>query len=111
MKKDNAAFGMVGLGVMGRNLLLNMADHGFAVTGYDRDLAKVDALARKARSPGAIAKKAQEFSRRLDKPRKIMLLVPAGEPVDAVIAEFCQLLSLGPDHRWRQLLFRDTERR
>jgi len=37
--------GMVGFCVMGRNLLLNMADHGFAVAGYDKDAAKVEALA------------------------------------------------------------------
>ncbi len=35
---------MVGLGVMGRNLVLNIADHGFSVAGYDKDLAKVKAL-------------------------------------------------------------------
>jgi 6-phosphogluconate dehydrogenase len=40
--------GMVGLGVMGRNLLLNMADHGFSVAGYDNDPAKVEALRKEA---------------------------------------------------------------
>jgi 6-phosphogluconate dehydrogenase len=38
------AFGMIGLGTMGRSLLLNMADHGFAVAGHDKDTAKVDSL-------------------------------------------------------------------
>ena len=37
---DKYAFGMIGLGVMGRSLLLNMADHGFAVAGHDKDAAK-----------------------------------------------------------------------
>src|SRR5258708_3850317 len=45
MKGDNYVFGMIGLGTMGRNLLLNMADHGFKVTGHDKDAAKVHALA------------------------------------------------------------------
>ncbi len=40
--------GMVGLGVMGRNLLLNMADHGFSVAGYDKDPTKVEALRQEA---------------------------------------------------------------
>ena len=42
------AIGMVGLGVMGRNLVLNMADHGCAVAGYDRDQAKVEALRKES---------------------------------------------------------------
>ena len=41
--------GMIGLGVMGRNLLLNMADHGFPVAGYDQDPAKVEALLREGK--------------------------------------------------------------
>jgi 6-phosphogluconate dehydrogenase len=44
--------GMVGLGVMGRNLLLNMADHGFSVEGYDKDQAKVEALRRESEERG-----------------------------------------------------------
>ncbi len=44
---------MVGLGVMGRNLLLNMADHGFSVAGYDKDLAKVEALRQEAKQSDA----------------------------------------------------------
>jgi 6-phosphogluconate dehydrogenase len=45
--------GMVGLGVMGRNLVLNMADHGFSVAGYDKDQAKVEALRRESRQRDA----------------------------------------------------------
>ncbi|MDF9797638.1 6-phosphogluconate dehydrogenase [Catalinimonas alkaloidigena] len=43
-EKANCDFGMIGLGVMGRNFILNVADHGFEVIGYDLDKAKVDAL-------------------------------------------------------------------
>ena len=45
---QSCAIGMVGLGVMGRNLVLNMADHGFAVAGYDKDASKVQALQKEA---------------------------------------------------------------
>ena len=49
MTAQDYEIGMVGLGVMGRNLVLNMADHGFAVAGYDRDAAKIEALRQEAR--------------------------------------------------------------
>jgi 6-phosphogluconate dehydrogenase len=80
--------GMVGLGVMGRNLLLNMADHGFAVAGYDKDAAKVKTLAaeseeRKVHSTADVA----EFIGFLRRPRVVMVLVPAGAPVDSVIKD------------------------
>jgi len=78
--------GMVGLGVMGRNLALNMADHGFPVAGYDKDTTKVEALreesaARSIRGAAAIL----DFIALLRRPRAIMMLVPAGAPVDSVI--------------------------
>lgn len=88
--------GMVGLGVMGCNLLLNMADHGFSVAGYDRDKDKVEALrnvAEKRTIQGA--EDIKEFINLLREPRAIMLLVPAGAPVDAVIEELTPLLNKG----------------
>ena len=48
--KTQFEIGMIGLGVMGRNLLLNMADHGHSVAGYDKDAAKVAALRKEARN-------------------------------------------------------------
>jgi 6-phosphogluconate dehydrogenase len=80
--------GMVGLGVMGRNLVLNMADHGCAVAGYDQDQTKVEAL-RKESAERKICGAANitEFIALLRKPRAIMLLVPAGAPVDSVIKD------------------------
>lgn len=100
MKKDgtDARFklGMVGLGVMGRNLLLNMADHGFAVAGYDRDPDKVAAFMKEAGSHdvGGSAK-IQEFVGILEKPRAVMMLVPAGAPVDSVISDLLPCLQKG----------------
>jgi 6-phosphogluconate dehydrogenase len=90
------AFGMIGLGVMGRSLLLNMADHGFAVAGHDKDAAKVASLNQEA---GDLAAKGfsdvKEFIQSLTTPRAIMMLVPAGKIVDAVIEELTPLLDKG----------------
>ena len=87
---------MVGLGVMGRNLVLNMADHGFAVSGFDKDQAQVEALGRESkcgevRGFGSVA----EFVAGLRRPRAVMMLVPAGAPVDAVIKDVLPRLEPG----------------
>src|ERR1035441_7395798 len=88
--------GMVGLGVMGRNFLLNMADHGFSVAGYDKDPAKVAALREEAKSLDVRgAADIKEFTTLLRRPRAIMLLVPAGAPVDAVIKDLLPHLDKG----------------
>ena len=80
--------GMVGLGVMGRNLLLNMADHGFSVAGYDKDPTKVEALRQEAENREIRgAADIKEFIALLRQPRAIMMLVPAGAPVDSVIKD------------------------
>ncbi len=81
-----AEIGMVGLGVMGRNLALNMGDHGHSVAGYDVDGEKVEELRqevgqRDLRGAGSLP----EMVGMLRSPRAVMMLVPAGPPVDAVI--------------------------
>ena len=87
---------MVGLGVMGRNLLLNMADHGFSVAGYDKDPAKVEALRQEASQRDARgAADIKEFIGLLRQPRAVMMLVPAGAPVDAVIKDLLPHLDKG----------------
>ncbi|HYK56257.1 MAG TPA: NAD(P)-binding domain-containing protein, partial [Flavisolibacter sp.] len=81
-------FGMIGIGVMGSNLLLNMADNGYAVIGFDLKQERADKLEAAAR-PGTIVKGSTDITQvvaALKKPRKIMMLVPAGKPVDDVIA-------------------------
>jgi 6-phosphogluconate dehydrogenase len=93
---DKYAFGMIGLGVMGRSLLLNMADHGYAVAGHDKDAGKVDSLNSEAgerQAKGFLDVK--EFVQSLTTPRAIMMLVPAGNIVDAVIEELTPLLEKG----------------
>jgi 6-phosphogluconate dehydrogenase len=78
--------GMIGLGVMGRNLLLNMADHGFSVAGYDKDPSKVEALRKESADRDICgAENINDFIGLLRPPRAVMMLVPAGAPVDSVI--------------------------
>jgi len=82
MPETNFDFGMIGLGTMGRALLLNMADHGFAVAGFDTDPKKVEAL----HAEGASEKvkgfgDPKKFVQAIRKPRAIMMLVPAGDPM------------------------------
>ena len=90
-------FGMIGLGVMGSNLLLNMADHGFAAIGYDLKPERGQALGAAA-SKGTIVKGVNDLGqmmKALKRPRKIMMLVPAGAPVDAVINSLLPFLENG----------------
>jgi len=82
---------------MGRNLLLNMADHGFAVVGFDKDAQKTATLESSA-SPGTTVKGVNtlaEMVKLLEKPRRLMMLVPAGKPVDDVIHDLLPLLEKG----------------
>ncbi|MBC7828289.1 MAG: NADP-dependent phosphogluconate dehydrogenase [Chitinophagaceae bacterium] len=96
MANEKYKIGMIGLGTMGRNLLLNMADHGFPVAGYDMDLAKLSLLETEGKEKPVKGFKAiNEFVNSLDSPRVIVLLVPAGKAVDAVIGELQPLLAKG----------------
>ncbi|HEY5826232.1 MAG TPA: NADP-dependent phosphogluconate dehydrogenase [Cyclobacteriaceae bacterium] len=96
MQGDNYVFGMIGLGVMGRNLLLNMADHGFKVAGYDKDPVKADQLEKAPHTGEAKGfTSITEFVSSLKKPRAVMMLVPAGKIVDSVIEEISPLLEKG----------------
>ena len=79
-------FGLIGLGVMGRNFILNVADNGFKAFGYDLNADQVEALKAEG-NPEQVAATSdmQTFTQSLSLPRKIMLLVPAGKIVDQVI--------------------------
>ena len=91
-----AQFGMIGLGTMGLNLVLNMADKGIAVCGYDRNSDQQKKLAEEgAGKPVQVAANMQELVNNLERPRRIMMLVPAGKIVDAVIDEISPLLQPG----------------
>lgn len=96
MNSAENVFGMIGLGTMGRNLLLNMADHGFKVTGYDKSEEQVKHLNREGKKTATTGTtKIEDFIGSLKTPRAIMLLVPAGKIVDAVIEELEPLLDKG----------------
>jgi 6-phosphogluconate dehydrogenase len=88
--------GMIGLGTMGRNLLLNMADKGFSVTGYDKDRKMISKLEEEGKTHNLEGfDDIESFIASLQTPRTLILLVPAGPIVDSVIAELKPLLSKG----------------
>lgn len=93
--------GLIGLGVMGANLGLNIAEHGFSVTGYDQDTEKGNRFTRLAQEqltePGRIGAHSDitSFIAALRRPRAILVLVPAGAPVDAVIHDLSPYLEKG----------------
>ncbi|MGD9628259.1 MAG: NADP-dependent phosphogluconate dehydrogenase [Pyrinomonadaceae bacterium] len=110
---QKAQFGMVGLGTMGRNFLLNVAGHGFSSIGYDLDAAKRASLVKEGEAFAvAAADDLPSFVAGLEAPRRVMLLVPAGPIVDSVINDLVPHLDAGDliidggnSH------FSDTERR
>lgn len=90
-------FGMIGIGVMGSNLLLNMADNGFSVIGYDLKQERANKL-EEAAPEGTVVKGTTDVAlmvKSLKTPRKIMMLVPAGSPVDSVISTLLPHLEKG----------------
>ncbi|MBV8781771.1 MAG: NADP-dependent phosphogluconate dehydrogenase [Phycisphaerae bacterium] len=108
------AFGVVGLEVMGRNLALNVERNGYPIAVYNRTTEKTEhflnVLAKGKNAKGG--KSPAEFVALLEKPRRILLMVKAGKPVDAVIAELKPLLDPGDILiDGGNSLFTDTERR
>ncbi len=96
MTQEKFDIGMVGLGVMGRNMLLNMAEHGFAVAGYDKDPERVAQLRDEAGDlPVQGAENVPDFLALLKKPHAVMMLVPAGPIVDSVIHDLLPHLDKG----------------
>ncbi len=82
---EKADIGVIGLGVMGQMLALNMDRNGFRVAGYDLDAAKVAKLSQRSEQRIAGCPDLATFVALLERPRRILMMVPAGEPVDAVI--------------------------
>ncbi len=80
--------GIAGLGVMGENLALNMISKGFSVAGYNRGAEKRESFARRTVGKAAVTTSTiEEFVAALERPRRILMMVAAGAPVDAVIGE------------------------
>ncbi|WVQ62576.1 6-phosphogluconate dehydrogenase, decarboxylating 1 [Kwoniella sp. B9012] len=97
MSSDLADVGLIGLAVMGQNLILNMNDKGFKVCAYNRTTSKVDHfLANEAKGTNIIgAHSIQELCSKLQRPRRIILLVKAGQAVDDFIAQLEPYLEKG----------------
>ncbi|KAF7619952.1 hypothetical protein AFLA_001570 [Aspergillus flavus NRRL3357] len=93
----SADFGLIGLAVMGQNLIMNVADHGFTVCAYNRTTSKVDRfLENEAKGKSIVgAHSIEEFCAKLKRPRRIMLLVMAGKPVDQFIESLLPHLEKG----------------
>ncbi|HXE55290.1 MAG TPA: NADP-dependent phosphogluconate dehydrogenase [Tepidisphaeraceae bacterium] len=108
------AFGVIGLEVMGRNIALNIERNGFPIAVYNRTYSKtedfINNLAKGKNAKGA--KTVAEFVQLLERPRRILIMVKAGAPVDAVIAELRPHLEDGDIViDGGNSLFHDTERR
>ncbi|HUF17253.1 MAG TPA: NADP-dependent phosphogluconate dehydrogenase [Thermoanaerobaculia bacterium] len=108
-----AEFGMIGLGVMGENLVLNIEDHGFSVAVWNREPEKMDSFIEKNSGRKLVPTKTlEEFVGALRRPRRIMMMIKAGAPVDEMIERLRPLLSEGDimidgGNSW----FPDTRRR
>ena len=126
---EKCDIGLMGLAVMGQNLVLNMEDHGFSVAVYNRTVSKVDEFVSRPDVQGRKivgCHSLEELVANLSKPRKVMLMIQSGDPVpapetklypelsaiDAVVDQLCRLLEPGDviidggnTH------FKDTERR
>jgi len=90
------SLGLIGLGVMGENLALNFERHGFSVCGFDLDAGKRQQFAQRTRGLQAgVADNLAALVTRLQTPRRILLMVPAGTAVDAVLTDLRPLLSPG----------------
>ncbi len=97
MSEAKADLGLIGLAVMGQNLVLNMDDHGYTISVFNRTVDKVDRfMANEAKGTKIIGcHSLEEFVASLKRPRRVMLLVKAGEAVDKFIDSLVPLLEEG----------------
>ncbi|HKO56835.1 MAG TPA: NADP-dependent phosphogluconate dehydrogenase [Thermoanaerobaculia bacterium] len=109
----NAQFAMIGLAVMGRNLALNVEDHGYTVAVWNREPSITDAfIAENAGKKFVAAKTLEELVAALERPRRIMMMIKAGQPVDEMLAKLTPLVEEGDviidgGNSW----FKDTQER
>ncbi|MGE0886708.1 MAG: decarboxylating NADP(+)-dependent phosphogluconate dehydrogenase [Blastocatellales bacterium] len=97
MQKESCDIGLIGLAVMGQNLVLNMNDHGFRVAVYNRTVSKVDEFINNEAAGTQVVgtHSMEELASVLKKPRRVMLMVKAGETVDKMIESLLPHLEKG----------------
>jgi len=97
MAEHQADFGLIGLAVMGQNLVLNINDHGWKVAVFNRTVSKVDDFLKgPAKNTHVIGTHSlEEFFKTLKRPRKVMFMIKAGKPVDMLIDECLPFLEKG----------------
>src|SRR3989442_1959883 len=111
--RKTAKIGMIGLAVMGENLAMNIERNGFSIAVFNRDPAKVDNFVARTQGKHVIPTKSpEEFIRSLERPRKAILLVKAGDPVDWTIDQIKPFMEQGDIIiDGGNSYFADTERR
>jgi 6-phosphogluconate dehydrogenase len=97
MPAASSDLGLIGLAVMGQNLVLNMNDHGYKISVFNRTVSKVDDfLANEARGTSVVGTHSiEELAASLKRPRRVMLMIKAGETVDQLIAQLVPHLEPG----------------
>src|SRR5687768_6476948 len=97
MQKESCDIGLIGLAVMGQNLVLNMNDHGYRVAVFNRTVSKVDEFLKDEAAGTQVvgAHSIEELIQALKKPRRVMLMVKAGGTVDQVIESLLPMLEQG----------------
>ena len=91
----NAQVGVIGMAVMGRNLALNINDHGFKVAVFNRDPKLTDAAVKESGGKMVATSSLQDLVGRLERPRKILMMIKAGAAVDQVMGDLQPLLDTG----------------
>jgi 6-phosphogluconate dehydrogenase len=108
-----AQFGIIGLGVMGQNLALNVENHGHSVAVWNLETEWVDRFVTAHNGLKFVGSKSlEEFVRSLERPRRILMMIKAGDPVDQMLSKLAPLLAAGDividgGNSW----FKDTQRR
>jgi 6-phosphogluconate dehydrogenase len=111
-QQANAQVGVIGMAVMGRNLALNINDHGFTVAVFNRDPKLTAAAVAESGGTMIATTSLQDLVGRLERPRKIVMMIKAGAPVDQVMGDLQPLLDSGDivvdgGNSW----YEDTQRR
>jgi len=118
MSEATSEIGLIGLAVMGQNLALNIADHGFKISVYNRTTSKMDEfVAANPNTPGGLVGQAElkDFVASLKRPRKVIILVQAGWATDKVIEGLVALMEEGDiiidggNAKWNDTIRREKE--